>query len=70
MNTFDANGRLLGDDESAAPVGTPDNPLQLDTMTVTAAPAPFDLNLLLQPPYVYFLVVAIGLAAYLYESRR
>jgi hypothetical protein len=63
VNTFDAKGNLLGDD---APVGTPDNPMPLDTMTVTAAPPSF-LDSLLQPPLVYFLVIGIGIAAYLYE---
>lgn len=69
MNTFDERGNLLGDDDTAAPVGTPDNPLQLDTMTVTA-PAPFDLNSLLQPPYVYFVVAAIAWAAWWYEEHK
>jgi hypothetical protein len=69
MNTFDADGHLLGDDASSAPVGTPDNPLQLDTMTVTAAPPSF-FDSLLQPPLVYFLVIGIGIAAYLYERER
>jgi hypothetical protein len=53
-----------------APVGSPSNPLQLPTMTVTAAPVSFSLAQLLQPPYIYFVVAALGLAAYLYRGKR
>jgi hypothetical protein len=90
--TFDARGRLLGDDStdaidaavqtqldtdvasvSAAPaaaVGTPGNPLALPAMTVTGPPSvSFSWAQLLTPPYVYFLVAGLGLAAYLYRKK-
>jgi hypothetical protein len=70
MNTFDAQGRLLGDDEDDGSIGSPSNPLALPTMTVTAAPPSAGIAALLQPPYVYFLVAAIGLLAYIVERDK
>jgi hypothetical protein len=61
VNTFDANGKLLGDDPPASmAAGAPSSPLsQVPPTTVT-----FDLNSLLEPPYVYFVVAGIAFAAW------
>lgn len=78
MRTFDASGRLLGDDSLSpdlqsfvdeANAGTPaaTGVMQLPEMTVTAPALPaFNLASLLQPPYIYFLAGALALAAYFY----
>ena len=68
MNTFDAAGNLLGDDETD-PVGSPTNPLQLPDMVVTASP-PSMFAQWLEPPYVYILVAAIGLASYFLDEKH
>jgi hypothetical protein len=84
MNTFDNRGRLLGDtdvqaqldaDVAAGPgapgaVGTPGNPMQLPAMTVTGpAAVSFSWAQLLQPPYVYMVIAALGIAAWLYKDK-
>jgi len=67
--TFDNRGHVLGDD-SSDDVGTPDNPLVLPDMIVTAPiPSAFSLSDLLEPPTVYVLVIAIALAAYILEKE-
>lgn len=79
--TFDSRGNLLGDDTLSpdlqsfvdeANAGTSSGGvMQLPPMTVTAsALPPFNFAALLQPPYLYFLVGAIALAAYLYSKEH
>ena len=80
MRTFDQRGRLLGDDalppdlqsfvdESNAGTPAASSVMSLPEMTVTAAaPSTFNWAALLQPPYLYFLVGAVALAAYLYSK--
>jgi len=81
--TFNNRGQLLlGDDalppgttaaaadiDPNAPVGSPDNPLQLPPMTVSVAPATFTWAQLLQPPYIYLLVGAIVAGAFFSKKR-
>jgi hypothetical protein len=82
--TFDNQG--LGDDalpagttaasvdtpDPLSSIGTPANPLQLPTMTVSvpATQIGFSLASLLQPPFVYWLVGAGVLAAWYYNGKR
>ena len=64
MKTYDSKGNLLGDTATAPAVTSP------PPSTAIAAPAALDFSALLQPPLVYFLVIGIGIAAYLYERNR
>jgi hypothetical protein len=62
VNTFDANGKLLGDETpTSMPAGTPSSPAAAATGPTTVT---FDLNSLLEPPYVYFVVAGIAFAAW------
>jgi hypothetical protein len=85
MRTFDAKGKLLGDDAlspdlqsfvdeaggAGADAGTAANPLQLPTMTVTApAVSTFNVASLLQPPTIYYLAGALALIAFLYYQEH
>ena len=61
MKTYDNSGRLLGDTEPApAPAAA----------AVVPPVVSFDLSVLLQPPYIYVLVAAVGIAAYFYERNH
>jgi hypothetical protein len=74
VRTFDARGHLLGDTsvDTAAPIDASAAvaPAAVPALTVSVAPATFTLAQLLQPPYIYFVVAALGIAAWLYRERR
>ena len=63
MKTYDSKGNLLGDTATAPAVTSP-------PPAGAIAPTSLDFSALLQPPLVYFLVIGIGIAAYLYERNR
>lgn len=83
--TFNEAGALLGDDPlpedlqsfvdeaggATADAGTPAAPMQLPTMTVTAAAEPtFSLASLFTAPNVYYLAAGLAVLAFLWYSSK
>jgi hypothetical protein len=71
MRTFDNRG--MGDlspDVQAQLDADVASPLPVAAPTVNVPAVSFSLAQLLQPPYIYFVVAAVGLAAYLYRGKR
>jgi hypothetical protein len=83
MRTFDRRGNLLGDttvDATASIDSAVQSQLDTDvaagagaaplTLPLVSIPATsFSIAQLFSPPYVYFVVAALGIAAYLYRKK-